>query len=356
MQPSASPSLPQFVRLCHLRSLCSSPRGWKSPELTWMDTRNGTAGEGTHRGTQALPSMAAGLCQGKAECHREKAGSSWAERPPHIHTSVQPQFLKILYLHICFVSGFLFVCFFPQTSRCNSSTLRQASPMQMQFGNTQTVAPQLQGKAKSLAPGALPTSPQALQGQWPLTGTGCSHTCWASPPPPRRLSRCCIRRRISCAGAAAQCSSQFQGCCRPPGIPPRPPAVSSGRWHSPAAPGGSPAPAPHDTRALWDSNAQPRCPSVGLLPLGTHLPRTYLGHRGLRCIRCGTRRWVGPLGRGGSGHGHRASGDRGQAARQAGCRGHPGSPRGTGSCRRGRRGAGTAHAHTCGHPALSGTR
>lgn len=122
-------------------------------------------------------------------------------------------------------------------------------------GNTQRAAPCPQCKVRSLARGGLPASPLALQGRWLLTGTGCSHTCWASPPPPQRSHRCCIQRRISCAAAAARCSSRRQGRRRCPGIPPRPPAASSGRWHSPAAPGGSPAPAPRGTPALRDSGA-----------------------------------------------------------------------------------------------------
>lgn len=166
--------------------------------------------------------------------------------------------------------------------------------------NTQRAASCPQGKVRSLARGGLPASPPALQGRWLLTGTGCSRTCWASPPPPRRSHRCCTRRRISCAGAAAQCSNWHQGHRRSPGIPPRPPAASSGRWHSPAAPGGSPALAPRGTPALWDS----RTAMVSLVlwhgaalpghPPPQHL--THLGHRGLRCSHRGTRRWAGHLG------------------------------------------------------------
>lgn len=201
--------------------------GKVSGSLVWTQG-DGAARDGTHRGTQALPSVAVRLHWGIGQVLHGVDGGSWAVATPYPHICVAAVLNKFsIYTFALWVFFFLFFFLFSQPSKCNSSTLCRA-PL-AQFRNTQPAAPQLQGKARSLALGGLPAGPPARQGQWPLTGTGCSRTCWASPPPPRRLRHCCTRRHISCAGAAARCSSRRWGRHTSPGTPPRPPAASSGR-------------------------------------------------------------------------------------------------------------------------------
>lgn len=268
-----------------------APGDEKAPRLTRLDMRDRAAGEGTHRGTRALP------CGAARRGRQSTAGSRAPAPDPHICVAAVLKKFSI-YTFALFVGffffSFLFFFFLSQPSRCNSSTLRRAPPMQLWFGHTWAVAA---GQSEVLGcRGGLPASPLALRGRWLLTGTGCSRTCWASPPPPRRSRHCCTRRRISCAAAAARCSSQRRGRRKIPGIPPRPRAASSGRWHSPAAPGGSPALAPHGTPALWDGDAQSGVLVWGCPPRAPTSPVAYLGRRGLRHSHCGTRRWAGHLG------------------------------------------------------------